>query len=718
MKRTLVSVLLLIGCVLSANADPLSQEQLEAIAIQPASNWGNTGDNVVPEMLPLFKEETIDINGTTRKFRLHVPENLEDGRKYPMILWLHGAGEAGSDNKLQLVHLHHIITQLTGEKKRDFFLLVPQYGRSEHWCGTGGGTFSTIAHVPPDVKNGKKTLEAYKKELIEQTKAASEPGAQVTIEERTETIERTKPGMFGFGRVTEAVEEKFLFVTVKNAKKSGPLEAAFAMIEKVLEDYPVDADRITVSGLSSGGDGTWETVQRRPDLFAAAVPLVSWQSFSEANLEKSPLLKKIPIWAIYSSDDNSIDHARASFERVEKAGCNVKKTEFGICGHSAWTPAMLQADIFNWLLSRSKKDGEYTQVFDPGVNPDDLKGIVDVATRDPGKPTLAPAVPATVSGADAAMRERLEQSRVHVFAEAQTPQPAATRLETCEVEIIERVMGADGKITEQVKHVQAVVPVITSQPLLVTYQQIMPMPCPERDAAYAALAEGYFDMALIGQEREKALEKFVQCSQKISPSARAKLVINLAHVTPDCRSVEVLAVLEKVLDDSASPVILPDPLYTPLAAGQEAGTLCAAVEKIIEECNRPWAMTSGSLYGMFPADWDKEAEAIPDFVVNLSSDDLAHKLAKSVGEDPEAADFLAACKSIMSLQNKPMSSPWFETSGGRLRSEIQYTLSAKGEMFVRFLKAVKDSGGTEKSQALSKAAQKTLEKIDMVLAKE
>ena len=108
-------------------AEPLSQEQLEAIAIQPASNWGKTGNNVVPEMLPLFKEESIQFGGTTRKYRLHVPENFEPGKKYPMVLWLHGAGERGDDNKLQLVHLHHIITSLTGEKKRDFFLLVPQY---------------------------------------------------------------------------------------------------------------------------------------------------------------------------------------------------------------------------------------------------------------------------------------------------------------------------------------------------------------------------------------------------------------------------------------------------------------------------------------------------------------------------------------------------------------------------------------------------------------
>jgi hypothetical protein len=38
-------------------------------------------------------------------------------------------------------------------------------------------------------------------------------------------------------------------------------------------------------------------------------------------------------------------------------------------------------------------------------------------------------------------------------------------------------------------------------------------------------------------------------------------------------------------------------------------------------------------------------------------------------------------------------------------------------MFVRFLKTVKDSGGTAKARELAKVAEKTLEKIDLVMAK-
>ncbi|MDR2763036.1 MAG: hypothetical protein LBB88_10565, partial [Planctomycetaceae bacterium] len=62
-------------------------------------------------------------------------------------------------------------------------------------------------------------------------------------------------------------------------------------------------------------------------------------------------------------------------------------------------------------------------------------------------------------------------------------------------------------------------------------------------------------------------------------------------------------------------------------------------------------------------------------------------------------------------------SVWFEIEGGRLKSDLKYKLSSKGEMFVRLLKTVKQSK-SEKSKDQSKLAEKTLEKIGFILDKE
>src|SRR5205807_823190 len=42
--------------------------------------------------------------GAKLPYRLLKPLNYEEAKKYPLVLFLHGAGERGDDNKLQLKH--------------------------------------------------------------------------------------------------------------------------------------------------------------------------------------------------------------------------------------------------------------------------------------------------------------------------------------------------------------------------------------------------------------------------------------------------------------------------------------------------------------------------------------------------------------------------------------------------------------------------------------
>ena len=63
----------------------------------------------------------------------------------------------------------------------------------------------------------------------------------------------------------------------------------------------VDLNRIYVMGLSMGGYGTWDAIQRRPDYFAAAVPICGG---GDKSLAKK--LIHIPIWAWHGEKDNVI----------------------------------------------------------------------------------------------------------------------------------------------------------------------------------------------------------------------------------------------------------------------------------------------------------------------------------------------------------------------------------------------------------------------------
>jgi poly(3-hydroxybutyrate) depolymerase len=71
------------------------------------------------------------------RYRLYTPPHVEPGRKYPLILWLHGQGDSGADNWRQLLHME--TTVLTPEKCTngcDFFIIVPQKTRAMNWFGS------------------------------------------------------------------------------------------------------------------------------------------------------------------------------------------------------------------------------------------------------------------------------------------------------------------------------------------------------------------------------------------------------------------------------------------------------------------------------------------------------------------------------------------------------------------------------------------------------
>jgi predicted esterase len=63
---------------------------------------------------------------TTIKYRLHIPDNLEPNKKYPLLLWLHGVGESGNDNISQLAHMEPLIPFISGKNQRQLFILATQ----------------------------------------------------------------------------------------------------------------------------------------------------------------------------------------------------------------------------------------------------------------------------------------------------------------------------------------------------------------------------------------------------------------------------------------------------------------------------------------------------------------------------------------------------------------------------------------------------------------
>lgn len=72
-------------------------------------------------------------DGTVVKYRYHAPEGLEAGKIYPLVLFLHGAGERGDDNTAQLKHGVKAILEGAAKLNESCFLIAPQCPQEQWW---------------------------------------------------------------------------------------------------------------------------------------------------------------------------------------------------------------------------------------------------------------------------------------------------------------------------------------------------------------------------------------------------------------------------------------------------------------------------------------------------------------------------------------------------------------------------------------------------------
>lgn len=66
-------------------------------------------------------------------YRLLTPESIEPGQKYPVVLFLHGAGERGDDNQPQLKFLPLWMATKENRKTYPCFLIAPQCPCDRLW---------------------------------------------------------------------------------------------------------------------------------------------------------------------------------------------------------------------------------------------------------------------------------------------------------------------------------------------------------------------------------------------------------------------------------------------------------------------------------------------------------------------------------------------------------------------------------------------------------
>jgi len=77
--------------------------------------------------------EYADADGAKLRYRLLKPKEYDPQTKYPLVLFLHGAGERGDDNVRQLVHGMNDFASDEIMAKYPCFVVAPQCPREQKW---------------------------------------------------------------------------------------------------------------------------------------------------------------------------------------------------------------------------------------------------------------------------------------------------------------------------------------------------------------------------------------------------------------------------------------------------------------------------------------------------------------------------------------------------------------------------------------------------------
>ena len=149
-----------------------------------------------------FGEQPTD----SLNYLILLPKGYTKNKAYPLLLFLHGSGERGSDNQVQLTHGGSLFANDSIRQKHPAIVIFPQCPSGKSWhngqyqYANGQGSYAYPATIGPNKQQ----------------------------------------------------------------------DLLIGLIAQIQEQYTVDKNRMYIGGLSMGAMGTFEMVRRNPTTFAAA----------------------------------------------------------------------------------------------------------------------------------------------------------------------------------------------------------------------------------------------------------------------------------------------------------------------------------------------------------------------------------------------------------------------------------------------------------------
>lgn len=236
---------------------------------------------------------TDPTTGKIMPYRLFVPDQYNPKKSYPLVLFLHGSGERGTDNEAQVMANQGATIWAKPEEqtKHPTFVLAPQSPKDGGWIHIDSSSYDPAVRF------------------------------------------------------------------AKHAEFTDELQMVVNIIHELQAKYNLDNKRLYSTGLSIGGFGTWNLNEKYPYLFAAMVPVCGGGDLEQAyKIAKKPIWTfhavNDPIVPVRYTQDmvKALQgHKGKPIYTEYPAGLYIKPFE-----HFSWVLAFQNSEMRNWLFEQKK----------------------------------------------------------------------------------------------------------------------------------------------------------------------------------------------------------------------------------------------------------------------------------------------------------------------------------------------------------------------------
>jgi predicted peptidase len=267
-----------------------------------------------------------DATGLERDYYVYLPRGFAQKERWPVLLFLQGNGERGNgkDELDWVLVTGPLFEAWTQQRDLPFVILTPQlpmFHQGDQGFITGRSR-ERIRHPRPEGPYPEPPPGNYRGK-VEMNGALADA--------------KFPFGLDGTAEGWSLIENELL-----------------AMLDRTLADFKGDPDRVYLTGLSTGGFGTWYLAGRHAGRFAAIAPI---SAFCHPDLVPAIAQARLPVWVFTGGRDPYFKQqfVSPSLNQLETLGDpEVRFTILADMGHDAWTRVYAGQDIYDWLLKQKR----------------------------------------------------------------------------------------------------------------------------------------------------------------------------------------------------------------------------------------------------------------------------------------------------------------------------------------------------------------------------